>query len=168
MTSLDPNALIVSMVQVANSLPMFLFAIPAGALADMVNQRRFLIFGESAITIISAAFAALVWLHLITAGTLLLFSFVVTIGSAMTAPAWQSVVAKLVRSDRRSAASSSERLELQRPFGSMPLATLGSLQLSYGGVSLRRAAHPCRPNLSEAQYVRGFATLDTVHISEPL
>src|ERR1700675_3339745 len=45
MTSLDPNALIVSMVQVANSLPMFLFAIPAGALADIVNQRRFLIFG---------------------------------------------------------------------------------------------------------------------------
>jgi len=96
MTSLDPNALIVSMVQVANSLPMFLFAIPAGALADIVNQRRFLIFGESAITIVSTAFAALVWLRLITPGTLLVFSFVVTIGSAMTAPAWQSVVAKLV------------------------------------------------------------------------
>ena len=47
MTSLDPNAFIVSMVQVANSLPMFLFAIPAGALADIVNQRRFLIVGES-------------------------------------------------------------------------------------------------------------------------
>jgi Transmembrane secretion effector len=46
MTSLDPNAFIVSMVQVANSLPMFLFAIPAGALADIVNQRRLLIFGE--------------------------------------------------------------------------------------------------------------------------
>ncbi len=96
MTSLDPNALIVSMVQVANSLPMFLFAIPAGALADIVNQRRFLIFGESAITIVSTAFAALVWLRLITPGTLLVFSFVVTIGSAMTAPAWQSVVAELV------------------------------------------------------------------------
>jgi MFS family permease len=60
MTSLDPNALTVSMVQAANSLPMFLFAIPAGALADIVNQRRFLIFGESAITIVSTAFAALV------------------------------------------------------------------------------------------------------------
>src|SRR5580693_4734881 len=60
MTSLDPNPLIVSMVQVANSLPMFLFAIPAGALADIVNQRRFLIFGELAITITSAAFAPLV------------------------------------------------------------------------------------------------------------
>jgi MFS family permease len=96
MTSLDSNAFIVSMVQVANSLPMFLFAIPAGALADIVNQRRFLIFGELTITIVSAAFAALVWLHLITPASLLLFSFVVAVGSAMTAPAWQSVVAKLV------------------------------------------------------------------------
>src|SRR6202451_4634417 len=96
MTNLDPNPFIVSMVQVANSLPMFLFAIPAGALADIVNQRRFLIFGESCITIVSAAFAALVWLHLITPGSLLVFSFIVTVGSAMTAPAWQSVVAKLV------------------------------------------------------------------------
>jgi MFS family permease len=96
MTSLDPNAFIVSMVQVANSLPMFLFAIPAGALADIVDQRRFLIVGESTITVVSAAFAAMVWLHLITPASLLLFSFVVTVGSAMTAPAWQSVVAKLV------------------------------------------------------------------------
>src|SRR5271156_4834040 len=60
MTSLNPNAFMVSMVQVANSLPMFLFAIPAGALADIVNQRRFLIAGESTITIASVAFAALV------------------------------------------------------------------------------------------------------------
>ena len=96
MTGLDANAFVVSMVQVANSLPMFLFAIPAGALADIVNQRRFLIFGESTITIVSAAFAALVWLHLITPVSLLLFSFVVAVGSAMTAPAWQSVVSKLV------------------------------------------------------------------------
>jgi MFS family permease len=96
MTSLDANAFIVAMVQVANSLPMFLFAIPAGALADIVNQRRFLIVGESSITVVSAVFAALVWLHLITPASLLLFSFVVTVGSAMTAPAWQAVVAKLV------------------------------------------------------------------------
>jgi MFS family permease len=96
MTSLDSNALVVSLVQAANSLPMFLFAIPAGALADIVNQRRFLIFGESTITAVSAAFATLVWLHLITPVSLLVFSFIVTVGSAMTAPAWQSVVSQLV------------------------------------------------------------------------
>jgi predicted MFS family arabinose efflux permease len=96
MTSLDPNAFIVSMVQVANSLPMFLFAIPAGALADIVNQRRFLIVGEATITIVSVAFAVLVGLHVITPVSLLLFSFAVAVGSAITAPAWQSVVSKLV------------------------------------------------------------------------
>jgi predicted MFS family arabinose efflux permease len=96
MTSLDPDPFIVSMVQVANSLPMFLFAIPAGALADIVDRRRLLIYGESAIMITSTAFAALVWLHLITPVSLLVFSFIVTVGSAITAPAWQAVVPELV------------------------------------------------------------------------
>jgi Transmembrane secretion effector len=32
MTSLDPDPFVVSMVQVATSLPLFLFALPAGAL----------------------------------------------------------------------------------------------------------------------------------------
>ena len=51
MLSLDPGALSVSLVQVANTLPMFLLAIPAGALVDSVDRRRFLIVGESAITL---------------------------------------------------------------------------------------------------------------------
>src|ERR1039458_2161768 len=95
MTSLDPDPFIVSLVQVANSLPMFLFAIPAGALADIVDRRRLLIIGESAIMITSTAFAALVWLHLITPVSLLVFSFIVTVGSAITAPGWQAVVPEL-------------------------------------------------------------------------
>src|SRR5271169_5285102 len=49
MTSLNPDPFIVSLVQVANNLPMFLFAIPAGALADILDQRRLLIIGETAI-----------------------------------------------------------------------------------------------------------------------
>jgi MFS family permease len=96
MMSLDSSPFIVSMVQVANTLPMFLFAIPAGALVDTVDRRRFLIFGESAVTVVSVVFASLVWLHLITPSSLLLFSFVATIGSAITAPAWQAVVTQLV------------------------------------------------------------------------
>src|SRR5215831_16037230 len=62
MTSLNPDPLIVAMVQVATSLPMFLFAMPAGALADIVDRRRFLIVSETAITIAAAIFAAIVWL----------------------------------------------------------------------------------------------------------
>src|SRR5215813_13082106 len=40
MTSLAPDPLVVSLVQVASSLPFFLLAIPAGALADVVDRRR--------------------------------------------------------------------------------------------------------------------------------
>src|SRR3974390_3803973 len=43
MTSLDPDPLMVSLVQVATSLPLFLFALAGGALADIVDRRRVLI-----------------------------------------------------------------------------------------------------------------------------
>src|SRR5712671_2573086 len=46
MTDLNPDPFIVSMVQVATTLPMFLFALPAGALADIVDRRKFLIVAE--------------------------------------------------------------------------------------------------------------------------
>jgi MFS family permease len=75
MTNLDADPLIVSSVQVAAILPVFLFALPAGALADMVDKRRYLIGAESFITIASTLFAVLVWLRLINALTLLLFTF---------------------------------------------------------------------------------------------
>ena len=96
MTTLDPDPLTVSLVQVANTLPMFLFAIPAGALVDIVDRRLFLLFGEIAVTVTSTAFAVLVWLHLITPASLLVFTFIVTVASAVTAPAWQAVVPQLV------------------------------------------------------------------------
>ena len=71
MTGLNTDPFIVSLVQVASTLPMFLFALGAGALADIVDKRRLLIFGEISITLCSALFAALVWLHLVTPGSLL-------------------------------------------------------------------------------------------------
>lgn len=96
MTSLDANPLTVSLVQVASSLPMFLFALPAGALADTVDKRRFLIGCEIVLTIIAAASAVLVGLNLVTPPILLLFTFLLGAGAAFTAPAWQSVVPQLV------------------------------------------------------------------------
>jgi MFS family permease len=61
MTSLNPDPLIVSLVQVANTLSMFLFAVPAGALADILDKRKFLIVGESSILVVSTIFAVIVW-----------------------------------------------------------------------------------------------------------
>ena len=96
MTTLDPNPVAVSLVQVATSLPTFLFALLAGALADIVDRRRLLIVVESFITVSSTALAALVWLDLVTPGRLLFLTFLVETGAALTAPAWQSIVPQLV------------------------------------------------------------------------
>jgi len=76
--------------------PMFLFALPAGALADIVDRRRFLIAIEGATTVISAIIAALVWLNLVTPGTLLLFTFLLGLGAVMNDPAWQAITPEIV------------------------------------------------------------------------
>jgi predicted MFS family arabinose efflux permease len=96
MTGLNPDPLIVSLVQVASSLPIFMVAIPAGALADIVDRRHFLIYGEIANTIIAAIFAALVALDLVTPAILLVFTFLIGAFGALTAPAWQAVTPQLV------------------------------------------------------------------------
>jgi len=96
MTTLKPDPLTVSLVQVANNLPIVLLALPAGALADIIDKRKFLIFAESASTLVAAVFAVMVWLHLVTPASLLLFLFLIGVVSAIGAPAWQSVVTQLV------------------------------------------------------------------------
>ncbi len=53
---------------------MFLLALPAGAIVDIVDRRKFLIVGELATTVFAAVFAALVWLQLVTTGSLLFFT----------------------------------------------------------------------------------------------
>jgi len=96
MVSLNPNPFVVSLVQVATSLPMFLFALPAGALADVFDKRRFLILLEGATTLVSAVFAAMVGFGHVTPVVLLIFMFLIGVGGALTAPAWQAIVPDLV------------------------------------------------------------------------
>ena len=96
MTELTTDPLIVSLVQVATSLPMFLFALTAGAMTDIVDKRRYLIGVEIAILVVASIFATLVTLDLVTAPLLLAFMFVVAAGSAFDAPAWQAIVPMLV------------------------------------------------------------------------
>jgi MFS family permease len=96
MTSLAPDPLIVSMVQAATIMPVFLLALPGGALADIVDRRVFLI-GAQIWTILAATVLALLTIaHLMTAFWLLALTFAIGIGSALTAPAWSAIVPELV------------------------------------------------------------------------
>lgn len=96
MTTLSPDPLTVSLVQAATILPVCLLALPAGALADIVDRRLFLI-GTQAWTMAMAAILATCTLTgWISAGGLLLLTFAIGIGSAMTNPAWSAIVSELV------------------------------------------------------------------------
>jgi MFS family permease len=96
MTSLDPNPIVVSMVQAATILPVFLLALPGGALADIVDRRLFLIVTQALTMVAASALAIMTLMHATTAWTLLVFTFLIGVGSALTAPAWSAAVPELV------------------------------------------------------------------------
>jgi predicted MFS family arabinose efflux permease/quinol monooxygenase YgiN len=96
MTSLNPNPLVVALVQTATTLPVFLFAIPAGALADVFDKRKYLIAVEVVYTSLCAVYAAMIGFGLATPVNLLVFTFLIGAAGAATITAWQSVVAQLV------------------------------------------------------------------------
>jgi predicted MFS family arabinose efflux permease len=119
MTDLDPNPLIVSLVQAATTAPLFIFALPAGALADIFDKRKFLIVFEVLATAVAAVYATMVSLHLATPFNLLLFTFLISAAGALTSPAWQSVVTLLVpREDLPAAiAANSVGVNISRALG---------------------------------------------------
>lgn len=96
MASLSPTPLIVTLVQTATTLPVFLFALPAGALADIFNRRTLLLLANVFMFAAASVFAALVWIERVTAELLLFFTFLLGAGTAFMAPAWQAVIPKMI------------------------------------------------------------------------
>jgi MFS family permease len=96
MTSLRPDPFEVALVQAATTLPMFLFSLPAGALADIVDRRRLLIVVQIAAVAVAALFAIFVWLDWITPNWLLTFISLSGIATVLAMPAWQAIVPQLV------------------------------------------------------------------------
>lgn len=100
MTSLAPSPLMVALVQTATSLPMVLLALPAGALADLVDRRKLLIGVQAAMLVTTAALGLITLVGGVTPGLLLVFTFAVGIGAALSAPAWQAAVPELVPAEK--------------------------------------------------------------------
>ena len=86
----------VALVQAATTLPMFLFSLPAGALADIVDRRRLLIVVQIAAAAVAALFAIFVWLDWVTPNWLLTFISLSGIATVLAMPSWQAIVPQLV------------------------------------------------------------------------
>jgi len=96
MASLSPSPLQVALVQTATYLPVFLIGLPAGAIADVFDRRKVLLFTQGWMSVSAALLALFTWLDWTGPNLLLLFTFALGAGNALNAPAWQSLIPELV------------------------------------------------------------------------
>jgi MFS family permease len=99
MTTLSTSPLMVALIQTAASLPVFMLALPAGALADVLDRRRLLIFSQTWMLIAAGLLGVLTLAGKTTPAVLLGLSFALGVGSAMNAPTWQAIVPEIAERD---------------------------------------------------------------------
>jgi MFS family permease len=104
MTQMTMNPLMVGLVQAAGALPVFLVILPAGALADMVDRRRFLLVTQGWMVLASATLGIMTLTSCVGPWVLLLFTFLLGLGAVMNDPAWQAITPELVPSEQHASA----------------------------------------------------------------
>ncbi|MDD3847017.1 MAG: MFS transporter [Syntrophorhabdaceae bacterium] len=100
MTSMTLSPFMVAMLQTSMTLPFFIMALPAGALADILDRRKLLI-GAQLVMLLSALFLGIVTLAgIVTPVTILFLTFILGTAASVNAPTWQSIIPELVSRDR--------------------------------------------------------------------
>lgn len=133
-TELSSSPTAVALIQTAATLPVFLLAIPAGVLSDILDRRRFLIGVQVLLGAVSGTLLVLAQTHTLTVEWLVALTFVGGIGAALMGPTWQSIVPELVpRSELKSAvALNSLGINIARAIGP---AAGGLLLASFGAAT---------------------------------
>ncbi|MFM8898669.1 MAG: MFS transporter [Burkholderiales bacterium] len=96
MTSLTHNVVMVALVQAASTLPVFLLGLPSGALADIVDRRRYFAFTQLWVALVAVVLGLLSLTGHLTAPLLLALTFANGIGLAMRWPVFAAIVPDLV------------------------------------------------------------------------
>ncbi len=92
MATLAPGADKVALVQTAGALPFFFLSLLAGALADTRDRRTIMLLSQGATLLASAGLAAVALAGQVTPAILLGFTFLISCGAALFAPAWQASI----------------------------------------------------------------------------
>jgi predicted MFS family arabinose efflux permease len=132
MTSLTSSPMLISLVQVALSLPVLIIALPAGAIADLVDRRKFLLITQSSMVGASMVLGILTITGTCTPTLLLIFTFLLGVGAVMNDPAWQALTPELVPAHKlaNAVALNSAGFNIARAvgpaIGGLVIATAGS------------------------------------------
>eukprot|EP00913_Durusdinium_trenchii_P027049 g25384.t1 len=96
MTALSESEDMVALVQASTALPIMLFSLIAGALADNFNRRSLMLTAQSFMLAVSLGLTIFAYLGLLTPWLLLLFTFLIGCGTALNNPSWQASVGDMV------------------------------------------------------------------------
>lgn len=96
MTSLTTSPSMIALVQASTSLPIMLFSLSAGALADSFDRRRIMLVAQIFMLVVSIGLVATTWAGLLTPWTLLGFTFLIGVGTALNNPSWQASIGDIV------------------------------------------------------------------------
>lgn len=96
MTSLTQSSAMIALVQASNALPIMLFSLLAGALADSRDKRRIMLAAQGLMIGASMALTAFAFLGWLTPWGLLGFTFLIGVGTALNNPAWQASLGEIV------------------------------------------------------------------------
>jgi len=129
MTSLTTNPIMVALVQTASTLPVFLLGVPSGAVADIVDRRRYFAATQAWVSLTAVDLAALSLTGTLSAPLLLALTFVNGIGLAMRWPVFAAIVPQVVSRDHLQAALALNgiSMNLSRVIGPVVAGALVSL-----------------------------------------
>lgn len=141
MTELTDSHQLIGLVQASATVPIMLFGVIAGAIADNFDRRRVMLAAQVGMLATSALLATLTYAGLISPVLLLAFTLTVGIGTALNSPAWQASVRQQVerRELPQAIALNSIAFNIARSVG----PALGGLLISIWDVSLAFAVNAC-------------------------
>jgi MFS family permease/quinol monooxygenase YgiN len=104
MTTLTDSPVMVALVATASSLPVFLLGLPSGALADIVDRRRLLLFTQVWVTVVALLTCLIAFAGALTPMLLLILTFANGVGLALRWPVYAALVPELVARSQLSSA----------------------------------------------------------------
>jgi len=100
MTSMTSSPDMVASMQTATYLPFFLLSLPAGAVADVFDRRKLLAIGQGWMLVAASILGVLTLTGMVSPWALLILTFMLGIGNAISAPAWNALTPELVAASK--------------------------------------------------------------------